>query len=83
MTCVRTHMLEPVCVCVCMCVCGVKSVRMLLENHLFSVVLLPLAASCVSKCVPSAVISECQQRAGNSPSCLGHWLVSEPGRWSE
>lgn len=44
---------------------------------------MPFANFVLPKFVSSVVISECQQRAGNGPSYLGCWLVSEPGRWSE
>lgn len=56
---------------------------MLTESHYPSAVRKPFANLTIPTFVSSAVISECQQRAGNGPSCLGHWLVSEPGRWSE
>lgn len=56
---------------------------MLMKSHYSSVVLMSFANLIVPKFVFYVVISECQQRAGNGPSCLGHWLVSEPGRWSE
>ena len=56
---------------------------MLMKSHYSSAVFMPFANLVIPKFVSSVVISECQQRAGNGPSCLGYGLVSGPGRWSE